>query len=405
MEKNVKILQIYDGNFLRLLSLTIYLAFIIPVMTNAQAGNTNFSGASTLNANKSSMSQGQGKAHVQDLKIKVEKIWDKAPHNAFTDLIRYNGKFYCVFRESIAHVSLTRDADGKIRILVSKDGNKWDSFALIEKEGFDLRDPCLTITPEGKLMVVMGGSVCDKGKLLGRYSQVSFLNNSTLKFSDPIPVKYDADIYSSMDNPNMIWLWRVTWHNKEAFGVIYEQYNKSGGNLLSNKSSLISSRDGINYSLVKSFEIVGKPDETALRFMTNGELFILIRMESPAPNQNGLLGKSTYPFKEWVWVNTGFRLGGPNFIQTPEGALIIATRTLISGEHTALLSTDSIGKFKQLIELPSGGDCSYPGMVIYKNKLYVSYYSSHEGKASIYLAKIPVAEIKRLIGNAASPFK
>jgi hypothetical protein len=30
----------------------------------------------------------------------------------------------------------------------------------------------------------------------------------------------------------------------------------------------------------------------------------------------------------------------------------------------------------------------YAGMVWYENMLWVSYYSSHEGKTSIYLAKV-----------------
>ena len=41
--------------------------------------------------------------------IKVTRIWNEAPHNAFTDLIRFKGKFYCVFRESAAHVPKKRE--------------------------------------------------------------------------------------------------------------------------------------------------------------------------------------------------------------------------------------------------------------------------------------------------------
>ena len=45
--------------------------------------------------------------------------------------------------------------------------------------------------------------------------------------------------------------------------------------------------------------------------------------------------------------------------------------------------------FQHVLELPSGGDTSYPGMVIHGGLLWMSYYSSHEdGKTSIYLAKI-----------------
>jgi hypothetical protein len=43
-----------------------------------------------------------------------------------------------------------------------------------------------------------------------------------------------------------------------------------------------------------------------------------------------------------------------------------------------------------ILSLPSGGDTSYPGLVWHDNVLWVSYYSSHEGKANIYLAKVRI---------------
>ena len=46
------------------------------------------------------------------------------------------------------------------------------------------------------------------------------------------------------------------------------------------------------------------------------------------------------------------------------------------------------GDYFALIDLPSGGDCSYPGFMIYKEKLWVVYYSSHEGATNLYLAEL-----------------
>jgi hypothetical protein len=40
-----------------------------------------------------------------------------------------------------------------------------------------------------------------------------------------------------------------------------------------------------------------------------------------------------------------------------------------------------------LVALPSGGDTSYPGLVYHKGIVYISYYSTHEGKTAIYFAK------------------
>ena len=57
--------------------------------------------------------------------VEVNKIWDKAPHNAFTDLVRWNDGFYCAFREGRGHVS----TNGKIRILESKEAKHCSSTA------------------------------------------------------------------------------------------------------------------------------------------------------------------------------------------------------------------------------------------------------------------------------------
>jgi hypothetical protein len=52
MKKDVTNFQI-SGNLMKILSLIIMLAFIAPVMTNAQAGKANFAGTWTYNAEKS----------------------------------------------------------------------------------------------------------------------------------------------------------------------------------------------------------------------------------------------------------------------------------------------------------------------------------------------------------------
>ena len=46
------------------------------------------------------------------------------------------------------------------------------------------------------------------------------------------------------------------------------------------------------------------------------------------------------------------------------------------------------GGYEPRLTLPSGGDTSYAGMVWHADLLWVSYYSSHEGKTSIYLARV-----------------
>src|SRR5262249_32174139 len=72
--------------------------------------------------------------------VSVTKIWDRAPHSAFTDLVRWRGKWFCVFREAEGHVG----GDGKLRVLESADGQTWQPAALLEEKGIDLRDPHLS---------------------------------------------------------------------------------------------------------------------------------------------------------------------------------------------------------------------------------------------------------------------
>ncbi len=81
--------------------------------------------------------------------VRSYKIWDAAPHNAFSDLVRWRGRFYCSFREGTAHGSY----DGAARILVSDDGEDWEPLVRFADEGLDLRDPKLCALPDGRLLL------------------------------------------------------------------------------------------------------------------------------------------------------------------------------------------------------------------------------------------------------------
>jgi hypothetical protein len=137
--------------------------------------------------------------------VSVEKIWDQGKHNAFTDLTRWNDRWYCAFREGDAHVG----GDGKLRVLTSADGKAWESAALLAEDGIDLRDPKLSVTPDGRLMVVAGGSVYKGRTLLGRQPRVAFSTDGK-EWTPTRRVLTEGE-----------WLWRVTWHGGKAYGVSY----------------------------------------------------------------------------------------------------------------------------------------------------------------------------------------
>jgi hypothetical protein len=95
------------------------------------------------------------------------------------------------------------------------------------------------------------------------------------------------------------------------------------------------------------------------------------------------------PYTDWTWRDLGIRIGGPQILALPDGRYVAAARLHEPKSHTALAWFDpEAGTLKPFLLLPSSGDTSYPGLVWHDGKLWVSYYSSHEGKTSIYLAKV-----------------
>jgi hypothetical protein len=306
--------------------------------------------------------------------LNVQKVWDRAPHNAFTDLTRWDGQFYCAFREGRGHVS----TDGKIRVLCSKDAEAWTPTGLIALDGYDLRDAHLSVTPDNRLMLLGGAAPRKK-------DNESAPTGSFVAFS-----KDGAD----WTQPQIVvepgrWLWCVTWHEGKAYGVSYPAGPGADPHL-----ELLASEDGVHYRpLVYKLYAVGRPDETTLRFDDAGLCYALIRRDPlDGHPYSAILGIGRGDYTQWQWHDLGPEFnafGGPNLIQLPTGHWLAAGRMHQGGSHTALCYLDVKGhKMTPLLNLPSGGDTSYPGLVWHNNLLYMSYYSSHEGKTSIYLAKI-----------------
>lgn len=292
------------------------------------------------------------------------RIWDAAPHSAFTDLARFRDGWFCVFREAERHV---HGRDGRIRVLASPDGSSWESAALLSEEGVDLRDPKLSVTPDGRLMLLAGGSVYADEKLVTRRPRVAFSADGRA-WSAPTPVLSEGE-----------WLWRVTWHSGRAYGVSYAA-SETAWTL-----KLFASDDGLHYELVCDLDVPGRPTETTLRFLPDESLMALVRRDGD--DREAWIGTSRAPYTDWSWHASGHRVGGPDFVVVPGKGIWAAGRDYRDGTTTVLARLDA-ERYEPVLTLPSGGDTSYPGLVWHEGLLWTSYYSSHEGKASIYLARI-----------------
>ncbi|WP_425398989.1 sialidase family protein [Aeoliella sp.] len=298
--------------------------------------------------------------------VETTRVWGQSPHCAFTDLVRWRDGWYCGFREGEGHAG----DRGWLRILHSQDAKNWVSVAKIDDDEFDLRDAALSVTPDDRLLVVAGSQhTVDGERSTGTFAALS---DDGETFSEPVRIF-----------PQGRWMWRVTWHNGTGYGVSYSAYADYP------TTQLVTTKDGLEYDIAMNEMLSsGWPTEARIRFAKDGTAYCLQRVDRD--KTTSLLGKAVSPYTEWTWTDLGQRVGGPNFVELPNGRWVGCGRLTVDGtSRTVVFELDlDAGKIQPLVQLPSGGDSSYPGMVVYDGELYISYYSSHEGSTSIYLARL-----------------
>lgn len=297
----------------------------------------------------------------------VVKIWDAAPHNAFTDLIRFQGHLYCAFREATVHGVAP---DGKVRVLRSADGSAWQSAGVLASELGDVRDPHFAVTPAGELMVVAAIALNPGGA--HRHQTYAWFSRDGRNWGAP----------TAIGEPDY-WLWRVAWHAGRAYGVGYPT-NPAG-----RAARLYVSDDGRRFRvLAEALPVEDSPNETGIAFLDDGTMLILVRREGGS--RSAVLLSAGPPYTRFAAHDLGRRLGGPQLLRLPGGRLLAAGRIHPEGgARTALLWLNLEAKqLEEFMVLPSGGDNSYPGLVAEGGSVLVSYYSSHEGKSSIYFARV-----------------
>jgi len=298
--------------------------------------------------------------------LSCRRIWNAAPHNAFTDLAWFHRQWWCVFREGQGHVS----PDGAVRVLTSRDGVAWESAALVKSTRGDLRDPKIVEAPGGRLMLVAAIAFPQPSEV--RHQTVAWFSRDGRAWGEPVEI----------GDPNQ-WVWRVAWRgrHREALGIGYDTTAEKF-------IRLYHTRDGKRFDTVlPTLFDVGHPNETGIAFEPDGTAVCLLRRDGEPGS--GLVGRAKAPYSTWDWREIGVRVGGPQLLRLPDGRFVAAVRLYDGRVRTSLAWLDvEHARLTEFLALPSGGDCSYPGLVWRKDRLGVSYYSSHEGKTSIYFAEV-----------------
>ena len=313
------------------------------------------------------------------LRVGSRTVVDDGLHNAFTDLVTWQGKLWLAYRAAPNHFG---SKNSRIVLLRSEDAHTWQKAAQFTGQGEDIRDP--------KLAVIAGHLV------------LFALRNHSL---DPKPYQ---TVFSCSDD-----------------GQVWEAFSPAapGGWLLGKPKSAADGNwyapgHNINQSAVRLFRMSENfywqmhaiitqrqgADETAIEFQQDGGLLAVTRMEAGG----GLFGSlqagtmllcAKPPYQSWETGNTCHltRLDGPCLF-TDEGQILAVGRyqpqvsglfgksgSVLARKRTALFRI-SQSSLDWLADLPSAGDTSYAGAAEWDGKVFISYYTSPPEKDTLWIA-------------------
>ena len=312
----------------------------------------------------------------------VKPLWHSAKHNAFTDLCYFKQKLLCCFREARDHIS----GDGTVRVLTIDEQHKPIHKVSLKVSGADLRDPKLSITHDGKLLLLVHARFNDRNnqtKITKPYCWFSIDGNS---WSSPKALSIQNE-----------WLWRLSFHQDFALGFTYnrglERLNLYKGDPL--RSFHCIKKDALS----KQYHGLGYPNESDIIFTSDNTAYALVRRD--ADTGSAQLGHAKPPYTQWKWADLKHYIGGPALIKLNDEHAIASGRLwTTSGPKMAIYTLNlKQAALKPVLILPSEGDSSYPGLVLQENNLLVSYYSSHiDNKSSVYLAEVDISNHLATIG-------
>lgn len=192
------------------------------------------------------------------------------------------------------------------------------------------------------------------------------------------------------------WLWSFSRFNNDLYSIGYN-ISKPCYSGLSYQKSRLALFKNTDISCT-SFENVsvnnwidnnpGCSSEASIAFTEDSTLISIVR-ESYELNES-LIGVSRFPFTDWTWKKFPYFIRGPKLALLPNGKLFLCGASMIDYNKTYYLILDSKKDFRieTMNIIPSGGDTGYPGVIIEGSTALVSYYSSHEGNACVYIRRI-----------------
>lgn len=291
-------------------------------------------------------------------------IWKGDSHAAFTALVEYQDTLYCAFRNANMHADISGNDCGVIKIIRSGNGEKWEDYLTFTESGYDLRDPQLSVTPVGEMMLLTEKVKYENGKAITRNTCVSFIK-SKRQYTPLQSVTFDV-------SQNWNWIWNVEWIDGVAYGFCYAPF-----------FGMVKSSDGINYDLVDIINLQRNPSEGSIAKLNSNHYLAVVRTDGVA-----YLGIYDVNEGKWRWKDCDEMIACPKVINYKNKVYVVG-RSYIGGLKTSVYKFNKRNKeLRCLVRLSGGKDCSYPGLVYHDGKLYVSYYKGDGSSSDIYLATI-----------------
>lgn len=294
-------------------------------------------------------------------------VYDNSNHAAFTCIYDDGGQLLMAFREGTAHRPASETEYGSIKVL-TKNGADWTVCATISDATKDLRDPFITEV-DGHLRMYIGYNTFETG---------GYQHSGTV-YSD-----YINGIWSEVRVVNhtlnhIAWLWKVRKHNNKYYSVAY---------LEGEKPALLVSDDGVNWTTVTLFDLVGILTEADMCFV--GEtMYVCLRKDTPV-SEPAYWGVAIYPYTSFTWTEMERHIESPELLWLPySGELLLSGRDVkTTGEvNVTLFSASFDGRLEEItcMETSMGGDKGYPGLAYSNGKLYCGWYSGTKSSSSVSL--------------------
>jgi len=315
------------------------------------------------------------------------RVYDDGNHNAFTDLCRFGDHLYLTFRSCPeGHMLFT---SSRIVVLRSRDTQEWDRVFSFGVSGRDVRDPHFLVF-ENRLFVYSGTWLVnpDDPHDTNMSEQLGYTiwSDDGVHWHGPEP----------MEDTHGYYIWRAAAHGESAYlnGRRVKNFQQAASRPERDKlmeSWLLQSQDGFGWSPVGLIQ-PNYGDETAFLFETDGSILAVARS---AGGRDAQLCHAPPPYTNWVRHDLGRAIGGPMLAKWGTRHLVGGRKTLDAERPVTALYWLIGNQLQEIMELPSGGDNSYPGFVeLGPDHGLLSYYSSHEGSGNslapchIYLAEL-----------------